>query len=175
MLDAQGRSRKMRAVEVMNSFIVRARTTNTVWEVACAMRDHGVGIVCVCDDDQSPIGVVTDRDLVVRVCSKNSLPEKVLIKEVMTPKLISCPLDASVEDIHRLMKEHGVARVLVTDGNGCVAGVVTLAELWHYESPLEAAPISRRVTERELRVHGASSGATVDESRPSRRPTPYAG
>jgi len=139
------------------------------------MRDHGVGIVCVCDDHHVPIGVVTDRDLVVRVCSSNSLPEKVLIKEVMTPKLISCPLEASVEDVHRLMKEHGVARVLVTDAQGGLAGVVTLAELWHYESPLEAAPISRRVTERELRVHSAVPGATVDESRPAAHSGPPVG
>lgn len=154
----------MRAREVMNSFVVRARPTNTAQEVACAMRDQGVGIVCVCDEELLPIGVVTDRDLAVRVCSVEHPPAQVQVQHVMTPRPVTCALDATVDDIHQLMKDHGVARVLVTEHDGRIAGVVTLAEIWHYESPLTAGPTSRRVTERELRVHAGSAGTTVDQA-----------
>jgi CBS domain-containing protein len=152
----------MRAMEVMNGFVVRARPDSTVRDVAAAMRDQGVGIVCVCNEDKIPLGVVTDRDLALRVCATGANPNQLLIQAVMSKNPITCALDAEVEDIHLLMNQNGVARVFVVDAARQVSGIVTLAELWHYESPLEAGPVSRRVTQRELRVHSVSRGVAVE-------------
>ncbi len=155
----------MRAMEVMNGFVVRAEATNLVRDVARAMRDQGVGIVCVCDENQVPLGVVTDRDITVRVCAAAVAPDTTQVQAIMTPRPITCGEQTSIEDVHSLMNDNGVARVLVVNEENRLAGVVTLAEIWHYESPLSAGPISRRLTERELRVHSASAGgASVNES-----------
>ena len=152
----------MHALEVMNGFVVRAKATSLVKDVAQSMRDQGVGIVSICDEEQRPVGVVTDRDITVRVCAAGTPPETTAVQAIMTKKPVTCDVNTPVEEIHRLMNAHGIGRVLVVDEEGRLAGVVTLAELWHYESPLTAGPVSRRVTERELRVHGTGGGHALD-------------
>ncbi len=161
----------MRALEVMNGFVVRAEATNLVRDVATAMRDQGVGIVCICDENQSPVGVVTDRDIALRVCATGAAADETQVQAIMTTPPVICRKDTSLEEIHALMHEYGIGRVLVVDEQGRLTGIVTLAELWHYESPLSAGPVSRRVTARELRVQASGvTGAYVNEStRPKER------
>jgi CBS domain-containing protein len=157
----------MRVQEVMNVFVVRAHPNSSVKDVAVAMRDQGVGLVCVCDENHVPLGVVTDRDITTRLCAKGLSPEDTPVGDIMSEKPVTCELGAKVEEIHQLMNENNIARVLVVDGEQKIAGIITLAELWHYESPLTAGSVSRRVTERELRLHAHGVAVAIDERQPS--------
>jgi len=148
----------MNAKEMMNACFVELGPTDSVHVAACAMRDEMVGLVCICDEAHRPIGVVTDRDLVTRVCAAERPIHSTEVVEIMSPHPITCSLDASAAEIEDLMAGRGVARVLVTADDGRLVGVVTLAEIWHYESPLTAGHVSRRVTQRHLRVQTGSTG-----------------
>jgi CBS domain-containing protein len=155
----------MFAREIMNKFLVIVRPTDTVQTAVEAMTNEQVGIVCVCDESAAPIGVITDRDIVTRVCFKNLPLDTTFVTAVMTPHPLTCGLNASMEEVERAMQQRSVARVLVTDPTGGPAGVISLAEIWHYESPISAGAVSRSVTEREFRM--PTPGGHFDSGRQS--------
>jgi signal-transduction protein with cAMP-binding, CBS, and nucleotidyltransferase domain len=148
----------MNAKEMMNACFVELGPTDSVHAAARAMRDEMVGLVCISDEAHRPIGVVTDRDLVTRVCAAERPIHSTELGEIMSHHPLTCGLDASASEIENIMADGGVARVLVTADDGRLVGVVTLAEIWHYESPLTAGNVSRRVTQRHLRVQTGSTG-----------------
>lgn len=150
----------MRAREMMNTFFVELRPTDTVRQAAEAMRNDGVGIVCVCNERRAPLGVVTDRDVVLRVCAKGLAPESTQLKDIMSTNPVICRTETAVEEIKTAMTNRRVGRVLVADHEGELVGLISLAEIWHYESPLSAGPLSRRVTEREFRARPTGGHTT---------------
>lgn len=153
----------MLAHQIMNSFFVTVRPTDSVQQAVEAMTRERVGIVCVCDDSQVPVGVVTDRDIVTRGCSKKLSLEQATVRSIMTQQPLTCPLDADMAEVQAAMQKRTVARVLVVDDLGRLAGVISLAEIWHHETPLWAGSLSRHITERELRV--APTGGHFDTGR----------
>lgn len=142
----------MQAQEIMNRFFVTIRPTDSVQVAVDAMANDGVGIVSVCDARGAPVGVITDRDVVTRVCFKHYSCEDLAAGSVMTPHPLTCSPDSPMEEVESQMERRGVGRVLVTDSAGELVGVITLAEIWHSESPLVAGAVSRRLSERQLRV-----------------------
>lgn len=154
----------------MNGFFVGLVPTDTAQRAAEMMKAEGVGIVCVCGIEKLPLGVVTDRDLALRVCAEGLSPGDVPLHAIMTGEPVTCHLDTPIAEIERLMTHHTVGRVLVVDDRGILCGVISLAEIWHHESPLTAGALSRMVTERELRA--TPTGGHFDSGRPSKASEP---
>lgn len=148
----------MKAREMMNACFVELAPTDSVHLAACAMRDEMVGLVCVCDPQHRPLGIVTDRDLTTRVCAAERPVRGTELQAIMTPQPLSCGLDASASEVETIMAENGVSKVLVVDDHGRLAGTVTLAEICHHESLLTAGRVSRRATQPQLRVQTGSTG-----------------
>lgn len=140
----------------MNRFFVALRPTDAIRSAVEAMANERVGLVCVCEGELSPLGVLTDRDIVTRACFKRLDLDCEPISTIMTPNPVLCGPEDDMDEVELQMERRSVGRVLVAE-NGVLVGVITLAEIWHSESPLKAGAISRRVTERELRV-GATGG-----------------
>lgn len=153
----------------MNRFFVALAPSDPIRMAVEAMTTERVGLVCVCDEERTPVGVLTDRDIVTRGCFKRLDLEREPIQSIMTPHPLICSPDDEMDDVEQQMERRGVGRVLVADG-GALQGVITLAEIWHSESPLKAGAISRRVTGRELRVEATGghydAGRAVDGADP---------
>lgn len=156
----------MRASEMMNTFFVELKPTDTVLTAARAMQQEAAGIVCICDDQGTPLGVLTDRDIVVRVCAQGKPPEGTSVQAVMSPAPMSCRESDSARDVENVMQERGVGRVLVVDDTGRLAGIISLAEIWHHESPFRAESVSRKVTQRELRMNPTGARLASTPARP---------
>lgn len=152
----------MQAKEIMNQFIVTLLPTDPIRAAVEAMAHERVGLVCVCDAARNPLGVITDRDVVTRGCFKRLDFDREPVSAIMTPNPVLCSPEDDMDEVQQQMERRSVARVLVAQG-GELVGVITLAEIWHSESPLKAGAISRRVTERELRV--AATGGHYDAGR----------
>lgn len=93
------------------------------------MAERRIGCMVVCDDDQQPVGVLTQSDLLPRVV----LPAFDLarpIAEVMTPAPRTLPASASAYDAALDMATHGVRHLLVVDGEGKLAGIVSERDLF---------------------------------------------
>jgi CBS domain-containing protein len=110
------------------SEVVRVRANDSVDSALDAMREHAVGCVAVTSETDEPVGVLTDRDVALRVIARGADCTTTPVSAAMSSPVVACnaaaPLDAVVEQ----MRSHGVRRVLVTR-DGRLAGIVTFDDL----------------------------------------------
>jgi CBS domain-containing protein len=107
---------------------VCAELDETVVAVAQRMRDQRVGCVIVVRDNR-PIGIVTDRDLAVRVVAEGRDPRLTFVAEVVSYDATTVGRDANIDTALRTMKEAGVRRLPIVDTQGRVIGIVTADDL----------------------------------------------
>jgi CBS domain-containing protein len=105
-------------------------------EAARLMRHHHTGNLVVIDDpqgDRAPVGIVTDRDIVVQVLAGDLDPAKTKVAAIMGPRLVIATASETVSDAIERMRQHGVRRLPVVDHAGSLMGIVTLDDLflWH--------------------------------------------
>jgi CBS domain-containing protein len=95
------------------------------------MRNHHVGTVVVTQGEEPPrvLGVVTDRDLAIEVVARGLDPASVRIADLAQGALIDVPVGASMQEALEAMGRGGVRRLLVVDGDGGVAGIVSSDDL----------------------------------------------
>jgi len=101
---------------------------DTLQFAAQTMDDLNVGVLPVLEDDRL-VGILTDRDIVVRSTCAGQDPRTTAVKEAMTLEPITLVSDASVEDALRIMEEHQLRRMPVLDETGVLVGVVSLGDL----------------------------------------------
>lgn len=97
-------------------------------EAARVLDEEGVGSLVVLDGEDRPVGIVTDRDLTLRVVAAEAEPEEFRVEDVMTSPLVTANADDEVEQVVRLMKSRGIRRVPLLD-DGRVVAVVALDDL----------------------------------------------
>ncbi len=108
--------------------IVSAALDDTVFDVACRMRDKHVGCVVVVRDGR-PVGMLTDRDIVLRVVAEGLDARSVLVSSIVTYDAATVLRTDGFETAVRKMREHAVRRLPIVDENGCVTGIVTADDL----------------------------------------------
>jgi len=101
----------------------------TVMAAARLMRDNHVGAVVVGDANGRPVGIVTDRDMVVEVLACGLDPETILVEDIMLESLHTVSEREGVFTTIRLMREHGVRRLPVVNGTGELEGIISLDDL----------------------------------------------
>jgi CBS domain-containing protein len=130
----------MKCSDIMNRNLEWLSETDSVLKAATVMAEASVGFLPICDARRRVIGVVTDRDLTTRALAKKVAPETTSAALVMSSPAITCLETMDVRDAEQLMVEECKARLVVTDADGKLAGVLSLADL------VEKAP-GRRSTE----------------------------
>ena len=119
----------MKVKEVMTRNIEVIQPNDSLQRAAQKMRDRDIGFLPVYEGDEL-IGVVTDRDIVIRATASGTSPEAILGREIVTSPLIYCFDDQDVEEAARLMRENRIRRLVVLDrGNNQPVGVVSLGDL----------------------------------------------
>ena len=114
------------------------------------MREANVGFLPVCDLQNVVVGVVTDRDLATRLVA-DARPATTFVSDVMTSEgLVTCRPDDDLAEAARLMREHAVGRVVLTDDADHLMGVVSLADLVRYLEEPDSVDVMRDVTDREV-------------------------
>jgi CBS domain-containing protein len=117
----------MTVADLMREDVVTASPETPVNEVATAMRDENVGSVVVVADD-APVGLVTDRDIAVRIAADQLDAGEMTAKNMMTEDPVTVEVDTGVFELCATMCEAGVRRMPVVD-DGALAGIVTLDDL----------------------------------------------
>src|SRR4029079_7489862 len=99
-----------------------------VADAARRMRDDNVGSLPVGENDRL-IGMITDRDIVIRVVAENRLGGGATVRDVMSKRVYYCFEDDELEQAAKLMAEHQVRRLPVLNRNKRLVGIVALADL----------------------------------------------
>jgi len=104
---------------------------DTPEQAARLMAKHDCGAIPVVDDPlgRRPVGVITDRDIVIRVIARGQSILDCLVRDVMTPDPVDVHVDASFHDCARAMMMHRIRRIIVVDDRGKLIGIVTDGDL----------------------------------------------
>ena len=118
---------RLRASEIMTKSVRTATREMSLREVAAMMRDGDMGAVPVVDDGRL-IGIVTDRDIVVRAVAEGKTADTP-IGEVMTTELFTVAPDDFAFEAIRLMGDKQVRRIPVVNADGSLAGIIAMADV----------------------------------------------
>ena len=105
----------MKVRDCMCNNVTWVKPNDSVCNCAKLMCDNHIGCVPVCNDAQNIVGIVTDRDIILR-------------SEIMTCKVCSCTPDTHIDEVQDLMKKNQIRRIPVMENNKIV-GILTLGDL----------------------------------------------
>lgn len=140
----------MQCKDVMLTLVFDCKMSMTAEECAQLMRAEHIGFLPVSDGDGRLVGVVTDRDLVVRVMAQKR-PPSTPIGEIMSGRpFLTCTPGDDLRALERRMAEERKSRAVVEDADGKIIGVISLSDIAQAErSAARTGKLLRDVTHRE--------------------------
>jgi CBS domain-containing protein len=118
--------------EVCNREVVIVQPGDSALEAARLMRQHHVGDVLIVEDRggrRVPVGIVTDRDLVLEVMAQELDPASIRVSDMVLSELVTIGEGAGLFEAIEYMHARGVRRLPVVDGAGGLVGILTLDDL----------------------------------------------
>ena len=121
----------MKCKEIMTKDPVCCLPDDEVQKAAKLMKDENVGVIPIIEDEEtkSLLGIVTDRDLALRVVAENREIISTRIKDVMTTGAVSCQPDDDLQKALEAMEENQVRRIPVVDTNQKIVGIIAQADV----------------------------------------------
>lgn len=143
--------------EICNREVVIVQRDTTVEEAARLMREHHVGALVVVEEvsgKRKPVGMVTDRDLVVEVLATQLDAAVITVGDIMLAELGTVPENSGVFEAIQFMRTKAVRRLPVVDGQGVLIGIVALDDLLSLlaEELSELSVLVSREQEKESRA-----------------------
>ncbi len=146
--------------DICNRKVVVAPQGETITDAAKRMRTSHVGDLVVVETRKGrhvPVGIVTDRDIVISVVAGD--PEHIfslLVSDVMSTDLVTAREEETIEAGLKRMQEYGVRRLPIVDEAGTLVGILTLDDVLRYltaqQSELVALVVQEQQHERQYRV-----------------------
>ena len=121
----------MKVKECMCKNVCSAKPETTIYDITKIMKDEHIGCVPICDGQNSIVGLVTDRDIVLRGVATNKDIKTTPVSEIMTTKVCCCKVDDEINTAQRKMSEEQIRRLPVVENNK-VVGILTMGDLAHY-------------------------------------------
>jgi CBS domain-containing protein len=118
----------MQVQELMSRNVKVIDSTATLLEAAELMRDEDIGALPVADAGR-PIGMLTDRDIVVRALADYKDPNQTRVRDIITPRLSTIYADQDVSEAAELMAKQQVRRLLVIDHDKAPVGILSLGDI----------------------------------------------
>ena len=126
----------MKVKDCMCGDVCCVKPETKITDVAKLMEKNHIGCVPVCDNSNYLVGLVTDRDIILRgvACGKdtNTTPAS----EIMTCNVCTCNENDEIQKAERKMSENQIRRLPVCDSNNRVVGILTLGDLAQFNNEL---------------------------------------
>jgi len=132
------------AREIMTGGVECVGEDQSVLEAAKKMKQLGVGALPICSNDDRLKGMLTDRDIVIKVLAEGLEPGGTTAGELAEGKPVTIGADDGLDELVRTMAQHEVKRLPVIDGHRLV-GVVSEADLAAHASPEQVVAVVRGV------------------------------
>src|SRR5512146_1461988 len=136
----------MKVEQIMNRAVETCHPQDSLNKAAQIMWDEPCGAVPVVDDQQKPVGFLTDRDVCMAAYTQGKRLEELRVETAMARKVVSCSGEDDLESAVGLMRQYRTRRLPVIDRNGALVGLLSLDDL-----ACEAARLLRGGVNEELR------------------------
>ncbi|MGH8685562.1 MAG: CBS domain-containing protein [Nitrosospira sp.] len=118
--------------EICNRDVIILQRDATILDAAKLMRQHHVGDVLVVEERggaRVPVGIVTDRDLVVEIMATELDQTVITVGDIMVPELVTVKESAGIFETIEYMRSKAVRRLPIVDENGVLVGILALDDL----------------------------------------------
>lgn len=115
--------------DVMTNPAVCVNKNDTIINAAKIMQEHNIGAIPVVDDNNNLVGIVTDRDIIIRNIARELDPKDHKVSEIMTTNVKTVTPDTYVDEALEIMSEDQVRRLPVVDESKNVIGMVSLGDV----------------------------------------------
>jgi CBS domain-containing protein len=137
--------------DIMTKDLVYSHPTDTVDDVAKLMKKEDIGPVLIVekgDHGKRLVGIVTDRDLAIKVVGEGRDPKKTKVKDVMTTKVVTCRADDDVQNAMNAMAQYQLRRIPVVDEYGTLVGIISQADVaTRVDEPEQTAEVVREISQ----------------------------
>jgi CBS domain-containing protein len=116
-------------MDVMSTDVFSIGPGDSVMSAACRMRDANVEFLLVCNAAGNVLGTLSVRDVAVRLAAEDRIASRSSVDDIMTPEVVSCRATDDLARAHELMSRENTPRVLVTNDEGRLQGVVNLRDV----------------------------------------------
>lgn len=139
----------MTCAEVMTPSPTCCSPQHTAIEAAELMQREDVGLVPVTSENGGKlIGVITDRDIVLKVVAEGRDPRSTVVTDVMSTDLVTCLPQETVETVMELMATRQVRRIPIVDRDGSIVGIVAQADIaTRIANPQETGQVVQAISE----------------------------
>ncbi len=122
----------LKVENVMVADVVTVQAEATVREAVELMNKNEIGCLVVIDEEEKPVGIITERDLLKRVLAKRKDPVRTKVKDIVSKPLVTGTPHMGIEAAVRLMFKHKIKKLPVVE-NGWLVGLVTLTDLVRFQ------------------------------------------
>lgn len=123
----------MEVKDCMTKNVCCCNPGTNVADVAKLMCDNHVGCIPVCNEDNGVVGILTDRDVILRTISCNKDAKTTQVYEVMSCNVCTCKQDATIDEATKLMSDFQIRRIPVCDQNNKIVGILSLGDLANHD------------------------------------------
>lgn len=120
---------RVRCREIMSKNMSTIEASVSLTDAAATLRDADVGILPIVDEDCVLIGIVTDRDIVVRGVAEGMLPSDTEVSAVMSKEIHTASPDDFVFEAVRIMGDEQIRRIPIVDDDNKLVGIVSIADV----------------------------------------------
>ena len=121
----------MKVKDCMCGEVCCVKPDTKVYEIAKIMGQNHIGCVPVCDDKNCLVGIITDRDIILRSIANDKDVKSTKASEIMTTNVCTCNENEDISNAENKMAQNQIRRIPVVDNNK-VIGILTLGDLAHY-------------------------------------------
>ena len=117
---------------ICNRQVIIAESNASIQEIAKLMREYHVGNVVIVEEQQGlrfPIGILTDRDIIIELVAKGADLTSVTAGDVMSTEIFNANEEDDMIDTIKQMRSRGIRRMPVVDKQGALVGIVALDDL----------------------------------------------
>ncbi len=149
-------TKSLRAIDICRMDMVTANENTSLYDVAKLMRQNHIGDVVITRSgkvEETPIGILTDRDIVVHGIASDIALDEVAAGDLSTQELVTVEPDADIVDIVRTMNAHAVRRIVVK-GDSAYNGIISFDDiLWALSQIVSnLSAVTERQIQREIKA-----------------------
>jgi signal-transduction protein with cAMP-binding, CBS, and nucleotidyltransferase domain len=108
---------------------ITANSGKTAYDVADLMNRNGVSSIIVIDKKRQPMGIITERDMVKRVCLKSVVSSRIKVEEIMSSPLITIMSYDSIDTASRVMAKNKIKRLIVLEPDNRITGMLSVFDI----------------------------------------------
>ena len=138
-----------RSRDVMTRDLVYCLPDETVANVAQLMKKEDIGPILIIDNDESKrlVGIVTDRDLALKVVGEGRDPQNTKVEDIMTVKIVTSRANDDVQKAMKAMAQYQLRRIPVVDDNDRLVGIISQADVaTRVDEPKKTAEVVKEIS-----------------------------